>query len=171
MMDALDGELTADGRSELESHLRACPNCQREWQAMATIDALFRQTPALMPAAGFAQRTIALLPDRRLRLWTMGLMYVFLLFCGVAPLLIASLIFGFFRLDLGGQSVWENVALLVTQSFQVAGTVINALLISAGEFIGQNPAAIGWLLVMIGIISLWGSVFQQLVLQPRQITS
>jgi hypothetical protein len=59
----------------------------------------------------------------------------------------------------------------VTQSFQVAGTVINALLISAGEFIGQNPAAIGWLLVMIGIISLWGSVFQQLVLQPRQITS
>jgi hypothetical protein len=171
MMDALDGELAEDGRSELESHLRACPACQREWQALSTIDTLFRQTPALRPAADFAQRTIALLPDRRLRLWTMGIMYLFLLLSGIFPLLIGGIAYTLLRPAFSQPNVWESLMQSVGRIFQVIGTVLNALFISAGEFIGQNPAALGWLLVLIGIIALWGSVFQQIIIQPRQIPS
>ncbi|MCB8943920.1 MAG: zf-HC2 domain-containing protein [Ardenticatenaceae bacterium] len=171
MMDALDGELADDGRSQLESHLRACPHCLREWQALSTIDTLFRQTPALRPAADFAQRTIALLPNRRLRLWTMGVMYIFLLLSGIAPLVLGGIAYSLLRPAFSQPNVWESVSQSVEKIFQVIGTVLNALFISAGEFIIQNPATIGWLLVMIGIVSLWGGVFQQLIIQPRQISS
>jgi hypothetical protein len=171
MMDALDGELAEDGRAELESHLRACPRCLREWQALSTIDALFRQTPALRPATDFVQRTIALLPDRRLRLWTMGVMYLFLLLSGIIPLLIGAIVYTLLRPAFSQPTVWESLLQSVEKIFQVMGTVLNALFISAGEFIGQNPAALGWLLVMIGIVSLWGGIFRQAVIQPRQISS
>jgi hypothetical protein len=171
MMDALDGELAEDGRSELESHLRACPACLREWQALSTIDLLFRQTPALRPAADFAQRTIALLPDRRLRLWTMGIMYLFLLLSGVAPLLIGGIVYALLRPAFSQPNVWQSLLQSVEKLFQVTGTVLNALFLTAGEFIGQNPAALGWLLVMIGVVALWSGVFQQAVIQPRQISS
>lgn len=171
MMDALDGELAEDGHSELESHLRACPACLREWQALLTIDTLFRQTPILRPAADFAQRTIALLPDRRLRLWTMGIMYLFLLLSGIAPLLIGGIAYTLLRPAFSQPNVWESLVQSVAKISQVIGTVLNALFITAGEFIGQNPAALGWLLVLIGIVALWGSIFQQAVIQPRQISS
>jgi hypothetical protein len=171
MMDALDGELAEDGHVELESHLRACPGCLREWQALSTIDTLFRQTPMLSPATDFVQRTIARLPDRRLRLWTMGVMYLFLLLSGIAPLLIGGLFYLLLRPVFSQPTVWASLLQSVEKIFQVIGTVLNALFISAGEFIGQNPAALGWLLVMIGIVSLWGGVFRQTVIQPRQISS
>ena len=171
MMDALDGELAEDGRSELESHLRVCPDCLREWRALSAIDTLFQQTPILMPAADFAQRTIALLPNRRLRIWTMGVMYLFLLLSGIAPLLIGGIAYTLLRPAFSQPNVWESLSQSISKIFQVIGTVLNALFISTGEFIGQNPAVLGWLLVMIGIVSLWGGVFQQLVLQPRQISS
>ncbi|HEX6384541.1 MAG TPA: zf-HC2 domain-containing protein, partial [Anaerolineae bacterium] len=86
MMDALDGELSASNRIELESHLRACPPCAREWQALLAIDMLFRQTPALRPAADFAQRTLARLPNRRYRIWAIMAVYVLLLLSGMLPL-------------------------------------------------------------------------------------
>ena len=171
MMDALDGELADDGRSQLESHLRACPDCQREWHALSAIDTLFRQTPILMPAADFAQRTIALLPNRQLRLWTMGVMYLFLLLSGIVPLVLGGIAYTVLRPAFSQPTVWQNLSQSVEKIFQVIGTVLNALFISTGEFIGQNPAVIGWLLVMIGIVALWGGVFQQLVIQPRQISS
>lgn len=171
MMDALDGELAEDGRSELESHLRACPTCLREWQALLTVDTLFRQTPALQPVADFAQRTIALLPDRRLRLWTMGAIYLFLLLSGIAPLLVGGVAYILLRPAFSQPTVWASLQQSVEKILQVVGTVLNALLISTGEFIGQNPAALGWLLVIIGIVALWGGVFQQVIIQPRQIST
>ena len=54
----------------------------------------------------------------------------------------------------------------IDRLLQVIGTVLIALLNGAGEFVLQQPAIIGWLLVMIGIVSLWGGVFQQ-VLSPQ----
>jgi hypothetical protein len=49
---------------------------------------------------------------------------------------------------------------------QVGGTILSALLNSAGEMILQQPTLIGWLLVMAGIVSLWGGVYRQLSIVP-----
>jgi hypothetical protein len=66
MMDALDGELAEPARNDLETHLRACPECQREWNALLAIEMLFRQAPVLSPVAGFCHanhRSTARSPD------------------------------------------------------------------------------------------------------------
>lgn len=72
MMEALDGKSTAGEHAELQAHLRECADCAREWQALLAIDALFRQTPILMPAVDFAERTLARLPDARTRRLALG---------------------------------------------------------------------------------------------------
>ena len=90
MMDALDGELLDNSKQDLEVHLRACPECNREWQALLAIDRLFRHTPALSPAAGFAQRTVAMLPNRKARLWAISAIYGLVLLSGLIPVLIGS---------------------------------------------------------------------------------
>ena len=75
MMDMLDGEASENQVRTLEAHLRACPECEREWRALVAIDTLFRQTPALSPAADFVEKTLARLPNRRARIWAMGAIY------------------------------------------------------------------------------------------------
>ena len=71
MMDMLDGEASENEVQTLEAHLRTCPECEREWRALVAIDTLFRQTPALSPAADFVGKTLARLPNRRMRIWAM----------------------------------------------------------------------------------------------------
>ncbi|MFQ5436111.1 MAG: anti-sigma factor family protein, partial [Anaerolineae bacterium] len=90
MMDALDGELATDGKLELEAHLRACPECHEEWRALLAVDQLFRQTPAISPAAGFTQRTLARLPNRKYRVWALGTIYALLLLAGAMPMMIGG---------------------------------------------------------------------------------
>jgi anti-sigma factor RsiW len=166
MMDALDGKLAEDHRNDLEAHLRACPPCMREWQAVLAIDALFRQTPALSPAAGFTQRTLARLPSRKYRIWTISAVYMMLLLAGTLPLLI-----GFWAVNRLGPVLSEpalvrGVLQSMEKVLQVSGTVLSALLSGAGELVQQQPAIIGWLLVMVGVVFLWGGVYRQ-ILSPQ----
>lgn len=170
MMDALDGELAAEQQQALEVHLRACPSCIREWQAVLAIDRLFRQTPALAPAAGFTQRTLARLPNHKYRVWTISALYVSLLLVGALPMLVGFWVYNRFGAALGEPGLWRALWQSAQESVQVAVTVIGALLNGAGEFIIQEPAVLGWLLVLAGVVFLWGGVFQQLVFQPRQIS-
>ena len=169
MMDALDGELAAGNKHELEVHLRACPACAREWQALLAIEMLFRQTPALAPAAGFTQRTLARLPNHRYRVWAISTMYVMLLSGGALPILIGVWAYNNLGPLLNEPSLWRTLWQSVAQNLQVAGTVLNALLSGAGEFVVQQPAVVGWLLVLMGIVSLWSGVFQQFIVQPRRV--
>jgi len=166
MMDALDDELAVDRKDELDAHLRACPPCMREWQALLAIDTLFRQTPALSPAAGFTQRTLASLPNRRYRIWTIGAVYTLLLLAGTLPLLIGF--WAVYRLGpvLSNPTLVHSVLQAMERVLQVSATVLSALLSGAGELVQQQPAVIGWLLVMIGVVSLWGGVYRQ-VLSPQ----
>jgi hypothetical protein len=62
-------------------------------------------------------------------------------------------------------SLWASIA----KSVQVVGTVIAALLNSAGELLVQQPAIIGWLLVMAGVVFVWSGVVRQLVSQTQEI--
>ncbi len=166
MMDALDGELTDDRKVELQVHLRACPTCNREWQLLMAIDTLFRQTPALSPAAGFAQRTLARLPNRRQRIWTMSALYGMLLVAGALPMLIGFWVINEFGQFLAQPTLARSILQSMERMLHLLGTVLGAAVNGSGEFIQQQPAAIGWLLVMAGVVALWGSVYQK-VLNPR----
>jgi anti-sigma factor RsiW len=169
MMDALDGELSATDHGELESHLRACLFCAREWQALLAIDALFRQTPALSPAVDFAQRTLARLPNRRYRLWIISAVYILLLLSGALPLLLVAWAVSRFGPIMSEPAAVPDLLASIERTLQVTGTVMRALLSAIGEFLIQQPAVPGWLLVMAGIVFLWSGIYQQLVSQPRQV--
>jgi anti-sigma factor RsiW len=171
MMDALDGELAAGEHAELEAHLRACPDCTREWRTLVAIEMLFRQTPVLMPAIDFTQRTLARLPNRRARRAALGAVYAVALMSGLLPLILA--IFLAWRYApilsqpelLGG--VWASVAGLG----RAAVTVLDALLVGAGRFVAEQPVLIGWFIILAGLVCLWGGVFQRLLMQPTDTTT
>jgi hypothetical protein len=57
------------------------------------------------------------------------------------------------------------------QGLSLIATVASALLAGLGELALQQPAIIGWFLVIIGIVSVWGGVSRHLIFQPnsRQI--
>ena len=168
MMDALDGELASNRKQDLEAHLRACPECTREWQALVAIDRLFRHTPALSPAVGFAQRTIARLPNRRVRVWAISAIYGLVLLSGLIPVLLTILAVTRLGPVLSQPALVQSVIQSIQTTMQVGGTIISALLNGAGEMILQQPTLIGWLMVMIGIVFLWGGVYRQLSTVPTR---
>lgn len=172
MMDALDGELLADEQMRLESHLRACPDCIQEWQALSAIDALFRRTPMLSPAADFTQRTLARLPNRRVRLWLMGLVYVALLAAGLLPVLVVVGTAVYLAASFGEPAAVNSGLQLLVKGVQLIGVVGGALLTGATRLVMEQPAIIGWMLVMVGIVFLWSGVYRQLLSAParRQIS-
>jgi anti-sigma factor RsiW len=163
MMDALDGELADDGKHELEVHLRACPACSREWHLLTAIDTLFKQTPALSPAADFAQRTLARLPNRSQRIWTMSAVYGVLLLAGALPMLIGYWAIKEFSQFLSEPTLARSILQSMAKMLELIGVVLGAALNGAGEFIQQQPATIGWLLVMVGMVALWGGVYQRML--------
>lgn len=167
MMEALDGELAEEGWSELESHLRARPGLAREWQALQAIDALFRSAPLLQPADGFARRTVSHLSTSRRRLW-MGLaVYVAMLLTGLVPLGAIVWIALQYLPALFEPALFRSLWQAAGQLLEMGGVALSALLKGAGQLVGQQPAFLGWLVVLFGVIVLWGSVYHRLVLQPR----
>jgi len=167
MMDALDGELSNVNRLTLESHLQTCPDCQREWLALVAIDTLFRQTPAISPAAGFTQRTLARLPNRKARMWAISTVYGLLLLSGIIPVLLIGLFITRFGQFLTQPALVESVLDSLRNVAQIFGTVLTALLNGVGQFVINQPTVIGWLLVMVGIVFVWGGVYRQLLGQPQ----
>jgi len=172
MMDALDGELAETQTVELEAHLRACPSCLQEWQALLAVHTLLQQTPALSPAVDFAQRTLAHLPNRRMRIWTLTAIYALLLLGGILPIALGIVLAFVLRPVLSEPTILGSIGQSIGQALQVMGTIAAALLAGLGEMIVQQPAIVGWLLVLLGIISIWGGVSRQLIFQtnPRQIS-
>lgn len=170
MMEALDGELSDSGRHALEQHLHLCPLCSREWNAIQAIDSLLRQTPALAPAAGFTHRTLARLPNRRYRLWLISGLYGLLLVSGFIPVIILVWLLISF-----GPAVSQPA--LVRSLFESAGQVLPLLLAvlnglwhglsGLGTVFAQQPAIGGWLLIMAGLVALWGSMYSQLMRPVR----
>lgn len=171
MMDALDGELAAGEHSELEAHLRACPDCTREWRSLVAIEMLFRQTPILMPAVDFAERTLARLPNRRARRLALGAVYAILLMSGIFPLLVGVFLAIRYAPILSQPALLGGIWGSVTNVGRAIATVIEALFTSAGHFIIEQPALIGWLIILAGLVFLWGGVFQRLLVQPLEASS
>ena len=170
MMDALDGELVAEQQTELESHLRACPACRQEWHAILAIDTLFRQTPMLSPAADFTQRTVARLPNRRARLWAISIIYVLLLLSGILPILLVVWAANTVVPIISQPAFVESAQRLLDQGVRLIGVIGGALFKGLGELIVQQPAILGWLLVLAGVVFVWNGVYQQLVSQPTAVS-
>ncbi len=163
MMEALDGELAVEAQTELESHLRVCPACRQEWRAILAIDTLFRQAPMLSPAAGFTQRTVALLPNRRARLWAISIIYVLLLFSGILPILLIVWAANTVVPIVSQPAFVEGMQQVGGQVVRLIGVVSGALVKGLGELFVQQPAVVGWLLVLAGMVFIWNGVYRQLV--------
>lgn len=170
MMDALDGELAAEQQAELESHLRACPACRHEWHAILAIDTLFRQAPMLSPAAGFTQRTVAMLPNRRARLWAISIIYILLLLSGILPILLVVWAANTIVPVISQPAFIASIQRLFDQGARLVGVIAGALFKGFGELIVQQPAILGWLLVLAGVVFVWNGVYQQLVSQPTAVS-
>jgi anti-sigma factor RsiW len=168
MMDALDGELSAEGEAALQVHLRACPACQKEWQAVTAVDRLFRQTPMLSPAAGFTQRTIARLPSRRVRLWAMGTVYVTLLLSGLIPVFFFVLAMVLLLPIVQQPAIIDSAIQLMSKGVQLGAVILGGLFGGIEQLFIEQPALVGWLLVMAGVVFLWSGVLSQLLNQPTQ---
>jgi anti-sigma factor RsiW len=171
MMDALDGELAADEHTELEAHLRACPDCSREWRTLTAIELLFRQTPILMPAIDFAGRTLARLPNRQARRAALGGLYTILLLSGIVPLFFAIFLVARYAPVLSSPALLGGVWSSLAGMGRAASTVIQALMVGAGHFVVEQPMLIGWFIILAGLVFLWGGVLQRLVMQPATVTS
>lgn len=171
MMDALDGEISDEDRAELNAHLQARPSYMAEFQAMQTIDTLFRQTPALVPTADFTQRTIERLPNRSVRIWVVSTIYITLLVSGILPLLLGLWVFNELGDTVEGPVFIESTLQMLTEGYQVATAVARAMLLATGELIAQQPIVLGWLLVLGGVVSLWGGLYRQLLSSPRQVSA
>ncbi len=168
MMDMLDGEATQMQAQSLEAHLRACPGCDREWRALVAIDTLFRQTPALSPAADFVGKTLARLPNRRARIWAMGAVYGAILLGGLVPLAILGLLVYRLMPVLTQPALVSSVLGSLQTTYRTTGTVLGALANGAGEALVQQPTYLGWMIVVAGVIFLWGGVYRRLVLPGAQ---
>jgi anti-sigma factor RsiW len=171
MMDALDGEIKDNDRQELDGHLNDCASCQREWLAIQAIHQLFLDTPIMSPAANFAEKTLQKIPVSPYRIWMVSLVYGLLLISGLLPLVSVIWIsaeFGpalnqpaFLRLiGQAGSQVFGMVQVIAAGVWQGVGNM--------GELLGQQPNILGWLLVMVGLVFLWGGVYSRMV-SPRRI--
>jgi anti-sigma factor RsiW len=171
MMEALDGELHEAGRQALEEHLAGCQACAREWHGLLAIEALFRQATALSPAAGFTNRTLARLPASARRIWYISAIYSLLLLSGLLP--VAGLIWLGYLLApaLRQPALLRTLLQSLEQILPAVEAVLAGLwrgLASTGAIVGENPAIVGWLLVMAGVVWIWASVYDRLVFQPSR---
>jgi predicted anti-sigma-YlaC factor YlaD len=64
---ALDRSLTQSEARGLEEHLRRCPTCQEEWEAMQRVSRLFADAPLMGPPPGFADRVMQRVAQRQAR--------------------------------------------------------------------------------------------------------
>lgn len=161
MMDALDGMLSAAGREQLNQQLAAHPQLAQEWAALQAVDTLFIQSPIISPNIDLTVVTLKRLPNLRIRRWLTGIIYSFVLLSGFIPFALIVWLLGSWGL-FAAEPV-ENAA-------QLAAAFLNALaqiLTSMGDYLGDQPGVIGWIMVMIGSIVLWGGLFRQLVTDPR----
>jgi anti-sigma factor RsiW len=172
MMETLDGELGEADQQRLRAHLADCPSCQRQWRTILAIHQLFLQSPVLSPAAGFARRTMSRLPDTTFRIRFLGLVYGLLLIGGLPPAALAIYLVLRLRPALTEPAFVRSLFQAGEQLIRLVGTVVTAslqALATLGQTLGSHPAFVGWLLLTVGAVTLWATVYRQLTAQ-RQTT-
>jgi hypothetical protein len=54
-----DSDLNPEATAELAQHVRGCPACSRQWQALQQAEAILGAAPLVSPPGGFSQRVMA----------------------------------------------------------------------------------------------------------------
>ncbi len=165
MMDALDGDLSAANKDELQTHLQQCVPCAREWNSLQAVEQLLRRAPIITPAADFAQRTIARLPNQRHRIWSLSALYISLLIGGTFPLLLLTLLAFRFAPILMKPALTSALLQPFITIWGLMGTISNALLIAADGFVRQQPIFWGIVLIAAGTLALSGDMYLRIM--PR----
>jgi len=170
MMEALDGNLRREESRIMDSHLRSCTSCAQQWDALQFIHRIFVQAPVMSPAMAFTQKTLALLPSKTRRVWIMAGIYSLLLVSGLAPLLFIGWVVIEFGPALNQPAFVGSLLRAGGQAVSLIQAVIDACwqgLGNLGELLGQQPAIMGWMLVMVGAVILWSSVYRQMTSPQR----
>ena len=166
MMDALDGTLSMAQERELQQYLQDYPVLAAEWRSMQVVDSWLTDAPLVEPAADFTAQTMLRLPNLSVRRWAVAISFAIVLILGMVPILGAAVaLTAFSSADLVGslQFLSSLTRIVADASFQI--------LLSWGEFATQNPATIGMFLLMIGAITLWSGVYNQMVNRPVVVRS
>ena len=157
---ALDQSLAQDEVRCLEEHLRQCPTCQEEWEAMQRASRLLTDAPLMGPPPGFAGRVMQRLARRQAHRRR--------LVAGVA-LLVACLSLGALALPgvvrwvallwqvMTEPSLWSHGAKLAAQLLNLAESVGSAgwLLVTALSSYPNQPALLGYSLLALALTALW----------------
>jgi L-lactate permease len=170
MWESRAWDLADPDYGEKAPHLATCPSCARDWQAVQAIHQLFLQAPALSPAADFTQRTLALLPNNNYRFWLIGAVYGFLLISGVLPLVIVGGVATSLAPALTEPAFGRGLVQAGGQILSLVTAVLGAFLQGLGglaQQLTEQPAALGWFMVMVGVVFLWGGVYRQMTGSTR----
>lgn len=157
---ALDKSLAQGEAGCLEEHLRQCPTCQEEWEAMQRVSRLFTDAPLMSPPPGFADRVMQRLAQRqtrRQRLLTGAALLVVCLGLGAFAL---PQIIGFLSLlwqVVSHPSLLSHGAKLMAQLLDLAQSLGRACwLITAALFSSlSQPALLGYSFLVLALTTLW----------------
>jgi len=156
---ALDQSLTQVEARGLEDHLKRCPTCQEEWEAMQRVSRLFTDAPLIGPPAGFVDKVMQRLAKhqaRRRRLLIGAALLVISLSLGALAL---PWIVGWLTLlwqVITKPTLLSHGAKLVAQFLNFAESVGGAcwLIITALSSLNQ-AALLGYSVLALALIALW----------------
>jgi len=157
---ALDQSLTQVEARGVEEHLKRCPTCQEEWEAMQRISRLFTDAPLMGPPPGFADRVmqrVAQRQARRQRLLAGAALLVVCLSLGALalPEIVRSL--AMLWQVITEPSLLSHGAKLIAQLLNLAESLGRACwLVTAALFSSLNqPALLGYSFLVLALTALW----------------
>jgi predicted anti-sigma-YlaC factor YlaD len=157
---ALDQSLTQGEARCLEEHLKRCPTCQEEWEAMQRVSQLFTNAPLMGPPPGFADRVMQRLAQRQARRQRLLAGTALLVAClSLAALALPETIRWLAVLwqVLTEPSLLSHGAKLVAQLLSLAESVGGACwLVTTALFSSFNQLALlGYPLLVLALTALW----------------
>lgn len=157
---ALDQSLTQDEAQCLEEHLEQCATCQEEWEAMQRTSRLFTNAPLVSPPAGFADRVMQRLAQRRARRQRLLAGAALLIAClGLGALALPEIIGSLALLwqVVTEPSLLSHVAKLVAQLLNLARSLGRAcwLIVTALLSILNQPVLLGYSFLVLALTALW----------------
>jgi predicted anti-sigma-YlaC factor YlaD len=157
---ALDQSLTQGEAGSLEEHLRQCPTCQEEWEAMQRISRLFTDAPLMSPSLGFADRVMQRLAQRQARRQRLLAGTALLVAClSLAALALPETVRWLAMLwqVITEPALLSHGAKLVAQLLDLAQSLGRACwLITAALFSSlSQPALLGYSFLVLALTTLW----------------
>ena len=157
---ALDQNLTQVEARGLEDHLKRCPTCQEEWEAMQRISRLFTDAPLMGPPPGFADRVMQRLARRQARRQRLVAGAALLVVCLSLGALALPGIVGWLAL------LWQ---VITEPSLLSHGAKLTAQLLNLAEALGRacwlvatalssslsQPALLGYSFLVLTLTALW----------------